>query len=223
MAKRLWEYNLSATMKYNCPVWSWVIYLTKESTPQQLYCWFFPGVGLMHWFNFNVLKMWEVPTRDLLTLGRRGLLPLLPLTREGRQPEVIEQAIDLLMPEGEEPCRDLLSLVYGFASLVFERNDQEWVRRRFAMLYDILRDSPAFQDIAREGFEQGLQQGRTDELRTLRRVAARLVAARFADAPLTASVLDALDGIDDAQRLQLLIINLGTVQTPEAARHLLTE
>jgi hypothetical protein len=34
-------------------------------------------------------------------------------------------AIDLLMPEREKPCRDLLSLVYGFASLVFERNDQE--------------------------------------------------------------------------------------------------
>jgi predicted transposase YdaD len=223
MAKRLWEYNVRATMKYDCPVWSCVIYLTKESTPQQPYYWFFPTGRLIHHFSFDVLKMWEIPTRDLLALGRRGLLPLLPLTREGRQPEVIEQAIDLLMPEGEEPCRDLLSLVYGFASLVFERNDQEWLRRRFAMLYDILRDSPAFQDIAREGFEQGIQQGRTDELKRLRQLAADLVATRFADASLTASTLHTLDGIDDAQRLHLLIINLMAVQTPEAARHLLTE
>jgi hypothetical protein len=34
----------------------------------------------------------------------------------------------------------------------------------------MLRESPAFQDMAREGFERGLQQRRTDELKTLRRV-----------------------------------------------------
>src|SRR5260370_22026579 len=31
MATRLWKYNVRATIEYDCPVWSCVIYLKKES------------------------------------------------------------------------------------------------------------------------------------------------------------------------------------------------
>jgi hypothetical protein len=228
--------------------------------------------------------MWEIPTETLLSMDRRGLLPLLPLTREGRQREAIEMAIDRLIPKGEEPHHDLLSLVYGFASLVFEHDDQEWLRWRFSMLYDILRESPAFQEMAQEGrregfeqgikqgrieaqerrregfeqgikqgrieaqegrhegfeqgikqgrieaqegrhegFEQGIKQGRIEALNMLRRIVADQVTTRFANAELTAYALHILNGIDDVQKLHLMIVNLTIAQTPEAARHLMTE
>lgn len=182
-----------------------------------------------------MLKLWEIPTDDLLQMGRRGLLPLLPLTREGRRREVVETAIGLLMPPGEEPNRELLSLVYGFASLMFESEDQDWLLRRFAMLYDILRETPAFQDMAREGMRQGLQQGREQglqqgreegekagALKNLRQVAVDLVSTRFAQAALTEWARRALERVKDTQKLHSLIVNLAIVQTPEEARQLLT-
>jgi len=163
MAERLYEYNNRATLMYEQPVWSCVIYLVKESTPEAPDTRRFPITDrFVRCFDFDVVKMLEIPTETLLSLDCLGLLPLLPLTREGKRREVIETAIGLLMPKGEQPYRNLLSLTYGFASLVFEQNDQEWLQRRFGMLYDILRESPAFQEMAREGRAEGLAEGRAE-------------------------------------------------------------
>lgn len=247
MAKRLWEYNVRATIKYKCPAWSCVIYLTKDSTVQAQFRQVLPNGRPIHWFDFDVIKMWETPTEDFLQMGLRGLLPLLPLTREGKRRGVIETAISLLMLPGGEPQGELLSLVYGFASLVLESKDQEWLDWRFAMLNDILRETPAFQKIAkeglREGLEQGLQQGRIEgrvegrvegriegriegeklgALKNLRQVAENLVATRFTNAVLTDLARNSLSTIEDIPMLQQLVVNLAIVQTPEEVRQLLT-
>jgi len=229
MAQRLWEYNTRATIKYKLPVWSCVVYLTKDgTTPEGSYKRIFPLTGrLVQEFHFDVLKMWEIPTEKLLSVGRQGLLPLLPLTREGQQREVIDTAIDLLMPRGEESQHTLLSLVYGFASLVFEQKDQEWLQRRFSMLYDILRESPAFQDMAREGKREGLEQGRAEgekigALKMGRQLATGL-AARFSNAEFTAYALQIIEGIDDEQILQRMTISLANAPTLEATRQVLTD
>jgi predicted transposase YdaD len=232
MADRLWEYNSRAKIKYGLPVWSCVIYLTKDSTPEGPCWWTFPLTDRsVQMFDFDVVKMWEIPTETLLSLDRLSLLPLLPLTREGLRREVIDRAIDLLMPRGEEPHRNLLSLTYGFASLVFKQEDQEWLQWRFDMLYDILRESPAFQRMAqegkREGLEQGrvegLEQGRAEGLSMLREMAANLLVTRFSNAAITVDMLHILDGIADMRTLQLVTLNLATVQTPEAAQQILTD
>ena len=88
------------------------------------------------------------------------------------------------------------------------------------MFYDILRESPAFQDMAREGRAEGLAEGR---LNTLRQVAADVVATRFSNADLTAEALQILTGIDDVQALQRATIHLAIALTPEAARQVLTD
>ena len=87
------------------------------------------------------------------------------------------------------------------------------------MFYDILRESPAFQDMAREGRAEG----RTEGLNTLRQVAADVVATRFSNADLTAEALQILTGIDDVQTLQRATIHLAIALTPEAARQVLTD
>ncbi len=103
------------------------------------------------------------------------------------------------------------------------------------MLYDILRETPAFQKMAQEGLREGLQQGRIEgriegkiegeklgALKNLRQVAENLVATRFADSKLTDLARSSLGAIDDIQTLQQLIVNLAIVQTPEEAGQLLT-
>lgn len=111
------------------------------------------------------------------------------------------------------------------------------------MLYDILRETRAFQEMAkegrregveqgkregmeqgkREGMQQGLQQGMQQGIKNLRQVAENLVATRFSNPTLTTRARKYLATLDDAQTLQELIVNLAIAQTPEDVRQLLSK
>ena len=56
---------------------------------------------------------------------------------------------------------DLLPVTELLASLVLkDQADQEWIKRRFAMLQDALRETPAYQRILQEGREEGREEER---------------------------------------------------------------
>lgn len=102
----------------------------------------------IHHFNFNVVKLWEVPTKYFQQEGLIGLLPLLPLTQNGARREVVDDVIFRLTPSDEEPKAELLTLTYGLASLILVNEaDQEWLIRRFGQMYDILRETRAYQEL----------------------------------------------------------------------------
>jgi hypothetical protein len=76
--------------------------------------------------------------------------------------------------------RELLSFTYGFASLVFEdESDQYWLRRRFEMLKDILKESWASQEIAEEAREETRKEERKQALQRARQTLLSFVQARF--------------------------------------------
>jgi predicted transposase YdaD len=156
MAKRVWEYNVAASIKYKLPVYSFVIYLRPDSDiAQPPYEVRLHHGELAHCFWFRVIKLWTIPTEDLFQTGLKGLLPFVPLSREGKRREAVERVISELSQEEVEKQRELLSFTYGFASLIFnEESDQQWLRRRFGMLKDILKESWAFQEIAQEAREE---------------------------------------------------------------------
>jgi predicted transposase YdaD len=100
----------------------------------------------------------------LFETGLKGLLPFVPLSREGQRREAVERVISELSHEEVDKQRELLSFTYGFASLVFEEeNDQSWLRRRFGMLKDILKESWAFQEIAQEAREEARKEAHEEE------------------------------------------------------------
>ena len=47
---------------------------------------------------------------------------------------------------------------YALASKVL-KDDLKWLKRRFAMLEDILRDTPVYQEVLAKGEEKGLEKG----------------------------------------------------------------
>ncbi|MGH2496906.1 MAG: hypothetical protein ACRDIV_19555, partial [Ktedonobacteraceae bacterium] len=110
--------------------------MKKESTIAQPYLTReLPDGRFIHRFEFEVIKLWELPARELKEKGLVGLFPLLVLTRDGAKRDLVEEAITVLNPPGKEPKGELLALTYGFASLTFENEeDQEWLIWRFAML-----------------------------------------------------------------------------------------
>jgi predicted transposase YdaD len=231
MEERMWKYNVRATLQYGCPVWSCVIYLVETSPiAQSVLVQFLPTGRVIHHFEFEVICLWKIPTQELKEKGLIGLLPLLPLTREGRQREVVEDIMMALMPPQEEPKRNLVILTYVCASLAFEHDEENlnWLYRRFAMIDDIIRDTPAYKVLTKEaheegvqeGLEQGLEQGRQRELQRLRHLLLDIVKARFPKLVRLAKkqgiVLEESDVLGD------LIVKVSAAQTSEEAkRHLL--
>lgn len=215
MAWRVWEYNVLATLAYELPTLSFVIYLKKDSKiAESPVVWALSISQEIHRFHFQNIKLWEVDP-DVLRRGDLvGLIPLLPLTQAGLRPEVVEEAIRGVQADAGEAAPDLLSLLYLLAELVCENDDDLlWLDRRFAMLYDVLQESRAYQKIKQEGREEGRKEG---ELQALHRTLLTVVQARFPGIIQLATKRTV--EVHDPVTLETLILNLSLAQSLEEAR-----
>jgi predicted transposase YdaD len=185
MARRLWEYNVAASIKYKLPVYSVVIYLKPDGksaeSPYQI---LLHEGKVAHSFSFEVIELWKIGTEDLFQIGLKGLLPFVSLTREGLQREAVERVIDELGQEEVDKQRELLSFTYGFASLVFKNeSDRYWLKRRFEMLKDILKESWAIQELVQEVAQESVQEARAEErkqaIQRARQTLLSFIQARF--------------------------------------------
>ena len=158
MGKRLWEYNALTFITSGLPVRSIVIYLKEtKSVAEPPYILEVPDGEPSHVFFYRNIKLWELPSDIFRQPGAEGLLPLVPLTRDGTRREVVDEMIVRLLSTQNA---ELLSIGYLLSALVFKKDDErEWLNRRFAMFKDILKDSWAYQDILREGLEEGRERG----------------------------------------------------------------
>lgn len=163
MARRVLEYNVFATCKYNRPVLSFVIYLKKEGKVVQA-----PLVkklrsGREIWrFNFINIPLWEIPTEELRNIQSTGILPLLALTREGAQPEVVDEALRTIeqSPIDRNARDNLLTITLTLARLVLSGPEHiDWLKKRFYMYQDLIRDTEIYQLIVQEGLQEGMQKG----------------------------------------------------------------
>jgi len=219
MDMRVWEYNVLATLAYGLSVLSFVIYLRKDSKiAESPVIWAAPNGQEIHRFYFENIKLWEIDPNILRRKGLVGLFPLLPLTQAGIRPEVVEEAIRRIQAEGGEAAPDLLSLIYLLAELVCEDDhDILWLDRRFAMLYDVLQESKAYQKIKQEGREEGRKEG---ELQALRQAFLDVVQGRFPK--LLDLATKPISVVVDPAVLRDLIVKISLAQSEEEARqHLL--
>jgi len=91
------------------------------------------GVGR---FYYLVIKLWEVESDTLKQSGLEGLLPLLPLTKNGARYEVVDEMIEALIAADK---KDLLALGYAFAGLVLESDaDKAWLNLSTLYLFSDL-------------------------------------------------------------------------------------
>ncbi|SRR5579884_3819703 len=82
--------------------------------------------------------------------------------------EVVEEIITRLEPVRDTIDREWLALTGLFANLAFSKpGDKLWSKRRFAMLEDILKDTPLYQHIRAGGLDEGRETERERELRSL--------------------------------------------------------
>jgi predicted transposase YdaD len=228
IAERLLEYNFEARRVHMLPVYSSVIYLKSDGeVPKPPLIWKIPGDREVLRFHYLSIELGELYTEEIRRTGRVGLLPLLLLTKDGARHEVVEEVITGL--EVAEQY-DLLPITKLLASLVLKSEaDQVWLERRFALLDEILRNTPAYQKILKEGraegLEEGLEQGRQEalqrELQRQREALLDVIRARFPK--IVRQAKKQVASIEDTSILLHLIIKMTTVPTAEEATQLLLD
>jgi len=220
MAKRVLEYNVLASCKFDYTVISFVIYLKRDGNviESPLIRKLPNGKEILH-FNFITIKLWDISTDELRQTGLVGLLPLLPLTREGATHEVVEEVVTRLLDlEDQSRQTNLLSITFTLASLAFDvQEDKNWLIRRFRMLEDILQETEIYQYIKQQGVAEGITQGieleQQRELQNKREMFLRFVQARFPKAVRFATKQVAI--VTDEQILDDLIYKVGLAQLTE--------
>lgn len=240
MGERLLEYNVLASRQNNyLPVVSCVIYLNNsEKVPRSPFVRRLPDGTATTFFHYARIRIGTFAAKELLALGRTGILPLLPLTRGGKVRKTIDIMIEKLFKEGQS---DLLWIGLSLAGATFtKKSDLEWLRRRRAMLNDFLATSPIYQDVIAEAMTKGeakgeargeakgeaigKETGKLQAFATIRQRFAielpRMVAARF-------PALEALaqqcveEPNNDYEALLHLFSTVGSAQTELEARRLL--
>jgi hypothetical protein len=133
-------------------------------------------------------------------------------TKDGARREVVEKMITgLISAEKAES----LWIGYALASRVL-KDDLKWLKRRFAMLEDILRDTPVYQEVLAEGEEKGREEGK---LEAQRQTLLDIVQERF---PAIARLAKRqTDAIEDPELLRHLTVKISIVKTSQEAEQYL--
>ncbi|HCI78892.1 MAG TPA: hypothetical protein DHW02_04310 [Ktedonobacter sp.] len=224
MGERLWKYNVSTTITYGKDVLSFVIYLVEENeVVEPPYLRTFYG-NVIHAFQFTNIKLWELSADVFEQPGREGLLPLVPLTSDGKKRERLDEMIQGLQASGKE---DLLPLGYVIAGLVLDDiQDKEWLKRRFAMFQERLEDSWAYQEILAKGWEKGEKEGKKEgkeegQLLALRSTLLSFVQIHFPH--LVSVAMARAERIQDPDALQAILTSMFQAKSNEEAQRILTD
>ncbi len=202
------------------PVYTYVIYLRKDGdVPKSPLIRRLPSGEEVHRFYYQVIEVAKISAKQLLQRGLLGLLPLLPLTDGGTQPEVMQEAVSTLVDAREI---ELLALAYTFGGLVSgNKAYDEWFKRSFAMLEDILEESWTYKEIIKKGLEKGREEERQQRIQEQHQTLLSFVQVRFPK--LVTLAKQQTTPINDPDVLHSLTVKLFSVQTADEAKQALME
>src|SRR5215469_16933187 len=164
-------------------------------------------------FHYQSIELKALLPEGVIRTGLTGLLPLLPLTKNGARREIVETMFSRLLAAKKI---ELVPIGYTLASLAFSREnpgEQDWLFRRFHEMHDILRETPIYQEILKEGREEGLERGRIE---ALRQAIVDIVVERFSK--LVRLAKKQVAAIEDPEVLRHVLVKVSVVQTAEEAK-----
>lgn len=154
MPKRMRAYAALAEEKYNLPVYPVLINIRQPSETIVVARYDSEFMGLRSRQDYRVINLWEVDAELAFQPSLRSLLPFVPMLRGGGEEYVVRRAVQRLRED--EQLNELEPLLAFFAGFVLEtRLVQQIMRWDMA----VLRESPWYQEIIREGQQLGMQQG----------------------------------------------------------------
>jgi predicted transposase YdaD len=213
MGSRMLKYNVLAEHQYKLPVYSIVVYLRKHKVPRTPYIRRFINGRIVHRFHFDIVKLWNIPAERIIALDWEGLLPLLPLSKGGKKPELVQRMVDRL---GEIGDKELLQLAELYGGMAFtDENEQASFKRRFFMYQTLMQESWVYQEIIQQGMEKGLD--------NLRLAVVETIEERFGSTALTEMAQRQVTQMNDPTALRRLIVKIATLQTADEVSALLAQ
>jgi predicted transposase YdaD len=130
-------------------------------------------LGLKVRQDYRVINLWQIDASIVFDQSISTLLPFVPVLKGGDEPEVVQRAVQLLRLD--ESLSELEPLLGFFASFVL---DTELVSQILRWDMAVLRESPWYQEIQKEGEQTGVLKGRLEEAQAL---ILRLLTRRIGD------------------------------------------
>lgn len=155
MPKRLRAYAALGEEKFNLLVYPVVINILPPPPKTEIATSYSSELlGIRAHQDYRVINLWEVDVELVFRENLTALLPLVPVLKGGDQEEKIQEAVVQL--RGNEQIADLESLLAFFATFVLKT---DVVRRIMRWDMAVLRESPWYSEILKEGIDLGIEQG----------------------------------------------------------------
>ncbi len=98
--RKIWECNALTSIVTGKLVHSVVIYgLPEPSIPEPVYQTRWPDGQVIHSFSFDLIKLWEIEPEVIEQPQFVGLLPLLPLTKNGQNRETVDRMLHKILSD----------------------------------------------------------------------------------------------------------------------------
>ena len=156
--RRLRAYAALAEEKYNLLVYPVVVNILPPPANVVL-----PTVydselmGIKAHQDFRQINLWEIDVDLVFTQNLVALLPFVPVLKGGNNEAVVNRAVVKL--KADETLADLEPLLAFFAAFVL---DIALVRKIMRWDMAVLRESPWYSEILREGIDLGREEGREE-------------------------------------------------------------
>lgn len=164
------------------------------------------------------VRLWEIDPWPMLEIGRRGILPWIPLMRKSA--EVVEKAARAIVRTGD---RDLASRFVTMGSMRYDRNYLVGLLEELDMLLytkEVVEATPIGQEILEAGIEKGMEkgivQGRLEGQITLLRSYLRRRFPNLADLPELAH-------IRSSEQAESLLLDISATTDEPAVRELISQ
>lgn len=144
---RMRAYAALAEEKYSLPTYPVLINILPPPTTVTILDRYESSfLGLEARQDYRVINLWEVEAAIVFEQSLNALLPFVPVLKNGGESTVVQRALNQL--RGDQQLVELESLLAFFASFVL---GSEVVRQIMRWDMAVLRESPWYQEILREG------------------------------------------------------------------------
>jgi predicted transposase YdaD len=214
MPRRMRAYAALAEEKYNLPTYPVLINILQTSDTEIPTSFTSNIAGLRAIQDYRVINLWEVDVNIAFQQPLPSLLPFVPILKGGENESTIREALQILRADAR--LNQLETVLAFFATFVLE---SALVQEIMRWDMSVLRESPWYQEILREGQARGEALGealgRREELLSGIELALEI---KFGNPGL--ELMPVLREINDLQQLKTIQQAIKTVNSVEELRQL---
>lgn len=160
MPQRIRAYAALAEERYGLNVYPVVVNILRPKSEAIIVDHYHSELmGLIAHQDYKVLNLWEIEASEVINQPWTTLLPFVPVLRGGDSEATINKALALL--RADATIAEMEPLLAFFATFVMTPDEVRNVMRWNATM---LRESPWYNELMKEGLELGLEQGREQGL-----------------------------------------------------------